>query len=142
MLRSSDMHEQINETGVRIKHLLDIPESRGSGFSLDCILECQLNIATYDVIGGSSNPPLPKNIQSEKASLNIKTKDNKNFLYCLSYIRKPVVEHAQRSSQYIKDFNNFDISGTKFPVTLNQIEKFEQQNPDFSMNVYSNTTKS
>ena len=138
MLQSSDIHEQASD---RIKHLLDIHEGRGSGFSLDCILECQLNIATFNVIGGSSNPPLPKYIQRKEATLNIKNKDNKNFLYCLSYIRKPVVEHAQRSSQYIKDFNNFDISGIKFPVTLNQIEKFEQQNPDFSVNVFKHDKK-
>ena len=131
MLQSSDILEQINEAGDRIKHLLDIHEGRGSGFSLDCILECQLNIATFDVIGGSSNPPLPKYIQSKNATINIKNKDNKNFLYCLSYIRKPVVRNAQRPSHYTEELNNFDISGIKFPVTLNQIEKFEQQNPEF-----------
>ena len=136
MLQSSDIHEQINEAGNRIKHLLDIHEGRGSGFSLDCILECQLNIATFDVIGGSSNPPLPKCIQSKNATVNIKNKDNKNFLYCLSYIRKPVVKNAQRPSHYTEELNNFDISGIKFPITLNQIEKFEQPNPDFSVNVF------
>ena len=136
MLQSTDIHEQIDEASDRIKELLEIHEGRGSGFSLDFILDCQLNIASYDKIGGSSNPPLSKYIQSKKATLNIKNKDDKNFLYCLSYVRKPVVEHAQRPLQYIKDFNNFDISGIKFPVTLNQIEKFEQQNPDFSVNVY------
>ena len=136
VLQSLDIHEQINEAGVHIKHLLDIHEGRGSGFSLDRILECQLNIANYDVIGASSNPPLPKYIQSKKATVNIKNKDKKNFLYCLSYVRKPVVEHAQRPSQYTKELDNFDISGIKFPVTLNQIEKFEQQNPDFSVNVF------
>ena len=136
VLQSSDIHEQINEAGERIKHLLDIHEGRGSGFSLDRILEFHLNIATYDVIGGSSNPPLPKYIQSKNATVNIKNKDNKNFLYCLSYIRKPVVEHAQRPSHYTEELNNFDISGIKFPVTLNQIVKFEPQNPDFSVNVF------
>ena len=79
---------------------------------------------------------MSKYIQSKKATVNIKKKDNKNFLYCLSYARKPVVKDAQRPSHYIKDLNNFDISGMKFPVTLNQIAEFEQHNPDFSMNVY------
>ena len=41
----------------------------------------------------------------------------------------------------LKDLNNFDISGIKFPVTLNQIAKFEQQNPDFSVNVYQTRQK-
>ena len=136
VLKSTDIHEQIDKAGDRIKHLLDLHEGRGSGFSLDRILECQLNIATFDVIGGSSNPPLPKYVQSKKATVNIKSKDDKNFLYCLSYIRKPVVKDAQRPSHYTEELNNFDISGIKFPVTLNQIAKFEQQNPDFSVNVY------
>ena len=136
VLQSTDIHEQIDEAGVRIKHLLDIPEGHGSGFSLDHILECQLNIATFDVIGGSSNPPLPKYIQSKNATVYIKNKDNKNFLYCLSYIRKPVVRNAQRASHYTEELNNFDISGINFPVTLNRIGKFEQQNPDFSVNVF------
>ena len=136
VLQSTNIHEQIDIAGDRIKHLLDLHEGRGSGFSLDCILECQLNIATFDVIGGSSNLPLPKYVQSKKATVNIKSKDAKNFLYCLSYVRNPVVEHAQRPSQYTKDLNNFDISGIKFPVTLNQIDAFERLNPNFSVNVY------
>ena len=136
VLASSDILRQIDEAGDRIEELLEIHEGQGSGFKLDCILDCQLNIASYDNIGGSTYTPLPKYIQSKKATLNIKSKDDKNFLYCLSYVRNPVVERAQRSSKYIKDLNNFDISGIKFPVTLNEIEKFEQQNPDFSVNVY------
>ena len=100
VLQSTDIHEQIDKAGDRIKHLLDLHEGRGSGFSLDRILECQLNIATFDVFGGSSNPPLPKYVQSKKATVNIKSKDDKNFLYCLSYVKKPVVENAHRPSHY------------------------------------------
>ena len=136
ILESSDIHEQLDEAGDRIKELLSSHEGEGSGFTLDSILDCQLNIATYDIVGGTTHTSLPKYIQSKNATVNIKNKDDKNFLYCLSYVRKPVVEHAQRPSKYIKDLNNFEISGIKFPVTLNQIVKFEQQNPDFSVNVY------
>ena len=50
VLQSTDIHEQIDKAGDRIKHLLDLHEGRGSGFSLDRILECQLNIASFDVI--------------------------------------------------------------------------------------------
>ena len=141
VLQSSDIHEQIDEAGGRIKHLLDIHEGRGSEFSLDRILECQLNITTYDMIGGSSNPPLPKYIQSKNATVNFKSKDDKNFLYSLSYVRKPVVKDAQRPSHYTEELSNFDISGIKFPVTLNQIVKFKQQNPDFSVNVFKHDKK-
>ena len=136
VLESTDIHAKLEEAGDRIKELLSSHEGQGSGFKLDYISECQLNIATYDAVGGSTHTPLPKYIQSKKATVNIKNKDDKNFLYCLSYVRKHVVEHAQRPSQYTKDLNNFDVSGMKFPVTLNQIAKFEQRNPDFSVNVF------
>ena len=136
ILEGSDIHGLLDETGDRIKELLSSHEGEGSGFTLDSILDCQLNIATYDIVCGSTHTPLPKYIQSKNATVNIKNKGDKNFLYCLSYVRKPVVKDAQRASKYIKDLNNFDISGIKFPVTLNQIEKFEQQNQDFSVNVF------
>ena len=110
---------------------------KGKVQGLNSIVFWSVNcIATYDVIGGTSYTPLPKYIQSKNATVNIKNKDDRNFLYCLSYVRKPVVEHAQRPSQYTKDLNNFDIAGIKFPVMLNQIAKFEQRNPDFSVNVF------
>ena len=136
ILEGSDIHDLLDETGDRIKELLSSHEGEGSGFTLDSILDCQLNIATYDSVGGSTHTPLPKYIQSKNATVNIKNKDDKISLYCLSYVRKPVVKDAQRPSQYTKDLNNFDISGMKFPVTLNQIEKFEQQNQEFSVNVF------
>ena len=136
ILEGSDIHDLLDETGDRIKELLSSHEGEGSGFTLDSILDCQLNIATYDIVCGSTHTPLPKHIQSKNATVNIKSKDDKNFLYCLSYVRKPVVKDAQRPTKYIKDLNSFDVSGIKFPVTLNQIEKFEQQNPDFSVNVF------
>ena len=98
-------------------------------------------LLTYDMIGGSLNPPLPKYIQSKNATVNIKSKDDKNFLYCLLYVRKPVVKDAQRPSHYTEELSNFDISGIKFPVTLNQIVKFKQQNPDFSVNVFKHDKK-
>ena len=85
------------------------------------------------MIGGSSYTSLPKYIQSKNATVNIKNKDDKTFLYCLSYVRKPVVRHAQRASHYTEDLNNFEISGINFPVTWNLIAKFEQRNPDFSL---------
>ena len=141
VLESSDIHAQLEEAGDRIKELLSSHEGQGSGFKLDYISECQLNIATYDAVGGSTHTLLPKYIQSKNATVNIKNKDEKNFLYCLSYVRKPVVKDAQRPSHYTKDLNNFDISGIKFPVTLNQIEQFEQRNPDFSVNVFKHDKK-
>ena len=74
VLAGSDILKQIVEAGDRIKELLEIHEGHGSGFKLDCILDCQLNIASYDNIGGSTYTPMAKYIQSKKATVNIKVK--------------------------------------------------------------------
>ena len=66
VLDSSDILGQIDDAGDRIKELLEIHEGQGSGFKLDCILDCQLNIASYDNIGGSTHTPSPKYIQRRK----------------------------------------------------------------------------
>ena len=112
---SSDIRKQIDEACERIVELLDTHEESGSRFSLDCILKCYLNIATYDIIGGSTNTPLPKFIQSKKATVTIKSDDKKNFLRCLSYVRNPPVKDPQRLSKYIGRFNSFQYFRNKVP---------------------------
>ena len=79
ILHSTDIAEEIDIAGKRIKELLATHEGHGSGFKLDLISKCQLQIATYDRIGGSSYIPLPKYIQNKKATVNIKNTDEKCF---------------------------------------------------------------
>ena len=96
-----------------------------------------MNVATYDVIGGSSFIELPAYIQNKKATVNINT-DDKCFLYSLSYVRKPpVTKEPNQPYHYKKDLANFNVDGLKFPLPIKQIPKFENQNPEFSVNVYA-----
>ena len=73
VLQSTDIGDEIDIAGHRIKELLATHESQGSGFKLDFISDCQLHVATYDKIGGSSYLPLPKFVQIKRATINIKT---------------------------------------------------------------------
>ena len=66
ILHSTDIEDEIDTAGERIKELLSTHEGQESGFKLDLILDCQLQVATYDRIGGSSYIPLPKYIQNKK----------------------------------------------------------------------------
>ena len=138
VLESSDLDEQFQSASQRIKSLLETFEGEGSGFSLRSIKECTVNIATYDVIGGSSFVELPAYVQNKKATVNVKNADEFCFLYCLSYVRKPLNSgNPNRAFHYKKDLKNFNLDGLKFPLPIKQISKFEKQNPDFSVNVYA-----
>ena len=68
ILQSSDIGEEVDIVGDRIKDLLATHEFQGSGFKLDLILDCRLQVASYDRIGGS----LPKYVQGKQATINIK----------------------------------------------------------------------
>ena len=138
ILQSTDIADEIDNAGERIKELLATHEGHGSGFKLDIILDCQLQVATYDRIGGSSYIPLPKYIQSKKATVNIKNTDEKCFLFCMSYVRNPPNSNVpNRAFHYKKDLQNFNVDGLKFPLAVKQIPKFEAQNKEFSVNVYA-----
>ena len=138
VLESSDLEEQFQTASERLKDLLDVFQGEGSGFTLKSVQECTVNVATYDVIGGSSFIELPAYIQNKKATVNIKNTDDKCFLFCLSYVRKPPnSKDPNRPNHYKKDLQNFNVDGLKFPLPIKQIPKFENQNPDFSVNVYA-----
>ena len=137
VLESTDLDEQYQIASDRLKDLLDVFQGEGSGFTLRSILGCTLNVATYDVIGGSSFIELPAYIKNKKVTVNIKNDDDRCFLFCLSYVRKPVAANTNNPSSYKKDLVNFNIDGLKFPLPVKQILKFENQNKDFSVNVYA-----
>ena len=89
VLESTDLDEQYQTASDRLKQLLEVFQGEGSGFSLKAVLGCTVNVATYDVIGGSSFIELPAYIKNKQACVNIRNDDELCFLYCLSYVRKP-----------------------------------------------------
>ena len=97
-----------------------------------------MNVATYDVIGGSSFIELSAYIQNKKATVNIQNNDEKCFLFCLSYVRNPPNSNEpNRPNHWKKYLVNFNVDGLKFPLPVKQIPKFGNQNEDFSVNVYA-----
>ena len=96
-----------------------------------------MNVASYDVVGGSSFLELPAYIQNEKATINIQNTDNKCSLFCLSYVRNRMAKDANGPYHYKKDLVIFNVDGLKFPLPVKPIPKFENQNKGFSVKVYS-----
>ena len=91
VLESSDLEEQFQTASQRIKFLLETFEGEGSGFSLRSIKECTVNVATFDVIGGSSFIELPAYIQNKKATVNVKNADE--FFFILFVVREEPAQY-------------------------------------------------
>ena len=89
----------------------------------------------YQPLGGSSYIELPKDVYDTKAIVNVKNQDQECFKWSVLAALHPAEHHAERIAHYqpFKDQLNFE--GIDFPVTIDQISKFEKQNPGISVTV-------
>ena len=99
ILHSTDIGAEIDIASDRVKELLATHEGQGSGFKLDTILDCQLHVANYDRIGGSSYVPLPKYVhRTRTATINIKNISDENcFQYSMLYTKLQPEDHPASS---------------------------------------------
>ena len=79
-----------------------------------------MHVAVYVPLCGSSHIPTPKKLVRRKAVLNVKNDDNRCFIWSTKYV------------QYMCELN---LEGLRFPMTINQVGKFEAQN-GISVNVF------
>ena len=80
-----------------ILYMIDVWINNGSGWIIELIESQYINISTYRPLSGSSYMDLPVELRSpRKGLINIKSKDQKCFLWC--YVRhiNPSKEHPER----------------------------------------------
>ena len=59
------------------------------------------------------------------------------FKWCDARALNPVELHAERISNLLREqAEELNMRGINFPVKLQDIEKFEKQNPEISINVF------
>ena len=102
---------------------------RGSGWVVKGTSAAYLRISRFEPLRGGSYMPLPKFIQSKKAVVNIKNKDDRCLRWVMKAAKFPVKQNAERPSKYPKDTDNgFDFTGISFLTPLTEIPKVEAQN--------------
>lgn len=109
---------------------------RGSGLTLTEINEILVQINDFQPIAGSSFIDLPSSVKSKHAVVNVKNNDNRCFLYAILSALHPANKNAHRVANYIQYTNELNFNGICFPVNVRDITRFEQLNPNISINVY------
>ncbi|XP_043269138.1 uncharacterized protein [Venturia canescens] len=79
---------------------------------------------------------LSKHIRLKKAVINVKSNDNACFGWAIVAALHPAANHSDRSSSYPHYSTILNLAGINFPMTLDQINKFESLN-NLSINIYS-----
>ena len=73
--------------------------------------------------------PLPKELANKKAIINMQNEDNKCFLWCVLRAFNPKDNHPERVDKDLKlNENTLNMEGIEYPVSLKDIDKFENQN--------------
>lgn len=111
---------------------------KGSGLSLLSINELVIQVNKYNPLRGSSYIQTPKWISDKQAIVNVQNiDDDECFKWAILSTICKVKRNAFRTSVYPTNHPDVDFSNLKFPLPVDQIYKFENKNPGFSVNVYA-----
>lgn len=134
----TDMQEWYDEhiKQYTLKKLEEFQE-RDSGWALDMIINLRVHINKLHAFTAGTYCDLPAAIQSKKAVVNVHNFDQHCFLWSIMSALHPAEKDPQRCAKYPHFEHHLKYDGLNFPMSLNQITKFERLNPDLAINVYS-----
>ena len=130
-----DWFEEYVRSPIQMK--MDEFQERDSGWSLQSITDLTVNINKFNPMRGNSYIDLPLAIKRREACINVQNfNDEKCFMWAILSALLKFEKNANRVNKYKKCTKQLNFDGIEFPVTLNQVGKFEKQNVNISINVY------
>ena len=128
----NDLYDEImNELDKQMDRLQD---TEGSGWEFLELDKITIKIVPYDPLNASKWIPLPEHIANKKAIINIQNKDENCFAWCISRAISPTDKNPQRVDRKLKEtVKTLNMDGIRVPTPLDDIKKFETQNPDIAV---------
>ena len=144
VLHEEDIEKMLNSSTTQIINKIGKWTSQGSGWVIESVDKHYVNIVKYSPLRASSYIELPKELKNPKKGLiNIKNVGD-DFCFLWSHLAMmhsdKIKNHPERVSHYKKYIDTLNYDGIKFPVSINQVSKIEEQN-DISINVFGYENK-
>ena len=118
----------------RIANLINGSSGGGSGWVFYKIIKLELHTVSYRPLIGNIWILLLKELADKKAIINMKNKDNKCFMWCVQRALNPTNNHPERvDKELISKQDTLNMKGIEYPVSLEDIDRFEKQNPNISI---------
>ena len=135
---ATDFSELYNIMTNRQLELVEKFQNQGSEWQFDRVEYFDINIDPYEPISGSSYIPLPPILESKKAIINVKNEnDNECFKWAITSAAFPKQKNPQRLDKKMRENSEkFNWTGIEFPTKLKDIDKFEKQNPYYTIKVH------
>ncbi|KAJ3655767.1 hypothetical protein Zmor_014881 [Zophobas morio] len=139
ILLSTDIQKSIDDlAGIIQTKMEEFAESK-SGWSLRKI--CQLMVAfnKYTPINGRIYIPLPTELKKKGGIINIMNTDRLCFVWSVLASLYPCKDsNYERTDAYPQNYHDIlNLRGVQMPVQLSSIPKFEAQNSNISINVFT-----
>ncbi|EZA58221.1 hypothetical protein X777_01598 [Ooceraea biroi] len=112
-------------------------QKRDSGWALSRILNLTVNVNRYNPLHAGCHVKVPQEIMLKRAVINVLSTNNACFAWSVVAALHPAESHTERCSSYPHYTTILNVQGIEFPITLNNIAKFERLNVDISINVYA-----
>ena len=114
-----------------------LESAEGTGWRFHSVIKLELHTAEWVPLGGSSYIELPKELKNKNAITNMKNDDDKCFLWCVLRALNPKPTSPERLDKKLKEKENtLNMEGIVYPVSLLDINKFEEQNETISITVF------
>ena len=128
------MTERILE---KIARLINGDGVGGTGWAFYGVNKLELHTVSYKPLRGKTWMSLPKELANKKAITNTQNEDNKCFLWCVLRALNPKDNHPERVDKDLKlKENTLNMEGIEYPVSLKDIDKFENQNQTICITVF------
>ena len=132
--RGSNLFKIVDEMIANMKFQIENPALLNSRFVFDEVLHLDTNFYQLNLTRESSSLPLPDWLVKKKAIINPHNEDEECFKWAVIAAENIGMKDPQRVSNLRKFTDNYDWSGLKFSVSIENIKDFEMNN-DISINV-------
>ena len=131
----TDINALFDEMRNQIDEQVDLlQDTEGSGWEFEELDKIDILTVGYDPLRASKYIPLPKKIADKKAVINIQNNDDNCFMWCVARAISPTEHNAHRIDKKLKEVaKTLNMNGIRAPTPIEDIYKFENQNPDFSI---------
>jgi len=135
---ANTLTDMLNEDYESILGEMDDFEARGSGWSLQGGAELQLRISKCLLYNnnGAKYVALPRKISRRKAVLNTRNTDAFCFKWAIISKLYTGKSNVPKVKELMKLEHPYDFDNLEFPLSINQIDKFERRNANTSVNVF------
>ena len=136
VMEDTDLGELYDRMIKECLEKIEVFQKEGSGWTFASVVSFDISVDPFIPMRAGSLFPLPKKLVIKKAIINVQNNDNECFKWAVTSAVFQRKKNGHRlDAEMRRNAALLDWSDIDFPTTLQQISRFEKQNP-YSINVY------